>query len=166
MDYGVCASTATTSDAKSTLPTYFKYADHIDKVDRFWHTEEGWFNLIKYEIDHYRPMLYRIEGHAIVCDGARIIDNVRQYHVNYGWGSNSTDLNPTYGYNAWFTIDNIYNSTLPLLNEYLLRYITPQFDEEIVEVKPVTPDYWTVGHSRSHFCGTGGWAVLPPRMGR
>ncbi|MEJ5299413.1 MAG: C10 family peptidase [Thermodesulforhabdaceae bacterium] len=102
MDYGVCASGAYTGDAQTVFPTYFKYANVIQKKDRSsYASSTAWFNeVIKPQFDSYlpRPIQYRIQNHSIVCDGAR--DGTTQYmHVNYGWGGS---------YDAWYAVDNLY----------------------------------------------------------
>ncbi|MFZ5979095.1 MAG: C10 family peptidase [Candidatus Zixiibacteriota bacterium] len=118
MDYGYCGSGAYTDDAIWVYPTYFRYLDIIDKEDRTSHNASSWFYTIMTEIDAQRPLQYRISSHSIVADGYRIVDDLYQIHINYGWGGS---------YNAWYTVDNLYCSwdgCDPMV-EYLIRYITP-----------------------------------------
>jgi len=115
MDYGVCGSGTQTYYALDVLPTYFRYDTAIDREDRDEHTPEAWFDLIKGEINADRPILYRIIGHAIVCDGWRDTGGQNQYHINYGWGGPHTE---------WFALDNIYGSQDPM-EEYVVRNIEP-----------------------------------------
>jgi len=115
MDYGRCGSGTWTYFALDVLPTYFRYSDAIDREDRDFHSVDTWFNTIRDEINALRPVLYRIIGHAIVCDGWRDLGGLKQYHVNYGWGGS---------YTAWYTIDELPTSENPMA-EYLIRRIIP-----------------------------------------
>ena len=118
MDYGKCASSASTATALTVFPTYFRYDTSIDKEDRVAHSPSEWFSIIQTEINSGRPMLYRIFGHAMVCDGWRDTGGQNQYHMNYGWGGS---------YTAWYTIDDLYCPWAgcdPMV-EYIIRNIIP-----------------------------------------
>jgi len=99
MDYGVCGSGAYTMDGATVFPTYFRYDDAAHAEYRSDYSPGAWFNMVKSNIDKGRPILYRINLHAIVCDGWRISGGLNQYHFNYGWGG---------GNNAWYTLDQLY----------------------------------------------------------
>ena len=99
MSYGSDGSGAYTLDAAWVLPTYFKYKAFTETEDRAGYTPNQWFDIIRSEIDAGRPMEYRINGHAIVCDGWRDDGDFDQYHFNYGWNDQ---------HNAWFVIDGLY----------------------------------------------------------
>ena len=121
MDYGACGSGAYTADAAEVFPTYFRYRDWANVVDRGMYSQVHWYNIIKSEINESRPMQYRIRLHSIVCDGYRDVDGLLQYHMNYGWGGGS---------NAWYALDNLYCSwepddLCPFAEEYLVRNIEP-----------------------------------------
>ena len=116
MSYGKCCSSTWTFYSLWALPKNFHYSVFIDKEDREDHTAATWFDIVKEEIDADRPMLYRIYRHAIVCDGWKDTGGTNMYHVNYGWADNHT---------AWYTIDNIYGSSNPEDEEYLIRRIEP-----------------------------------------
>lgn len=120
MDYGRCGSGAYTSNALEVLPAFFRFDPSIDEERRNSHSAASWFGVIREEIDLGRPMLYSFRfdpnaGHAIVCDGWRILSGQNQYHMNYGWGG---------AYNAWYAIDNIYHTQEPM-DEVLIRRIMP-----------------------------------------
>jgi len=97
MDYGHCASTAYTYKLLTALPEYFRYDPTIDREERADHSPDGWFDIVQEEIFHDRPMVYRIIGHAVVCDGWRIEGDLLEYHINYGWGGS---------HSGWYTIDH------------------------------------------------------------
>jgi len=136
MDYGVCSSGANTSDAQTVFPTYFKYANVIQKKDRSsYTTATAWFNyVIKPEFDSYlpRPIQYRIYGHSIVCDGARARDGTTQYvHMNYGWGGS---------HDAWYAVDNLYCSG---------SGCTPNVEYAMVGIQPLNRLYnYAVGNDK------------------
>jgi len=118
MDYGHCGSGTYTDYALWVFPNYFRYLDITDKEDRSAHTSSSWFYTIMTEIDAQRPLQYRISSHSIVCDGYRIVDDLYQIHLNYGWGGS---------YNAWYTVDNLHcnwDGCDPMV-EYVIRYIAP-----------------------------------------
>lgn len=130
MDYGRCGSGAYTSNALQVLPAFFRYDPAIDEERRSAHSAASWFSLIREEVDNGRPMLYSFRfdpnaGHAIVCDGWRILAGQNQYHMNYGWGGS---------YNAWYTIDNIYHTMDPM-EEVLIRRIMPG-SHMVFQVRP------------------------------
>jgi hypothetical protein len=146
MDFGVCGSGTWTHYATWVLPTFFGYDPLIDRENRSDHTPATWWNLITTELDAGRPMLYRIRGHAIVCDGWREFGGNNQYHMNYGWAD---------GHNTWYTLDNLYCpwAGCGLNEEYLVRNIMPlstiQCDQpelSLLGYKEIdwTPPLWTV----------------------
>ncbi len=116
MDYGHCPSSTYTYKLLTALPEYFRYDPTIDREERADHSPDGWFDIVQEEIFHDRPMVYRIIGHAVVCDGWRIEGDLLEYHINYGWGGSHT---------GWYTIDHIYGSEDPL-QEYMIRRIFPK----------------------------------------
>ena len=74
------------------------------------------------------PLQYGIPDHSIVCDGWRIVSDIRQYHMNYGWGGwlgqgSCWDPYIGIGSNTWFTLD-----ALPcpdLTKENCIAYVKP-----------------------------------------
>jgi hypothetical protein len=133
MDYGFCGSGTYSWYGANVLPTYFDYEPEIDREDRADHTPESWFDIVKAEINSDRPMMYRIEGHCIVCDGWRDTGGVDQYHMNYGWADS---------HNAWYTVDNLYISPNPL-DEYMIRRIIPG-NRKVLVRDDGTGDYPTI----------------------
>ncbi|MBD3336620.1 MAG: hypothetical protein GF355_14000, partial [Candidatus Eisenbacteria bacterium] len=119
MDFGHCGSGAYTSYAATVLPQYFLYDPSIDNESRSQHTAASWFEIVKYEVNNNRPMLYSFltgsSGHAVVCDGWADEGGVNQYHINYGWGGEHT---------GFYTVDNIYGSYDPM-SEKMVRRIMP-----------------------------------------
>jgi hypothetical protein len=87
---------------------------------RFMYTADSWFELIRSEVNAGRPMIYTFYnpewGHVIVCDGWRIIGELNQYHMNYGWGG---------PYTGWYTIDEIAFTGDDPMDERLIHGIMP-----------------------------------------
>jgi hypothetical protein len=120
IDYGHCETSGYPGLAKRVLRAYFGYRTGINPVMRTNWIPDYWFSFIAEQINAGQPMIYSIaytatSRHAIVCDGWRVIDGKKQYHINYGWGDSRT---------AWYTLDNIYHSYSPH-HEWLLRDIIP-----------------------------------------
>lgn len=99
MGYGVCGSGAWPSWALETFPDHFGYDSSIHMSYRSNHSASSWFDLLKAEIDAARPIPYLISGHQIVCDGWRVVDDLNQYHMNYGWADS---------HDRWYTVDEVY----------------------------------------------------------
>jgi|GEM_PF-1162265 len=121
MNYGSCGSGAWPSPY--AYHHYFKYAPDIVFEWRIDYDLEGWFSLIKNEIDHGRPIQYGVAWHAIVCDGYRDHgDGTYAYHMNYGWHDE---------FNTWFVLDSLYcywqpNDLCPASSDHLWANIRPQ----------------------------------------
>jgi len=133
MDYGRCGSGAYTQVVQTILPAYMRYADQILDQRRVQHTPESWFAEVVDEINLGRPMVYRISGHAIVCDGWRDTGGVNQYHMNYGWGGS---------YNTWFAIDDLYISEDPM-QEVMYKRIEPDYRVHVLQADG-TGDFPTI----------------------
>jgi hypothetical protein len=99
MNYGVCASGAWPGRAETMYPKHFWYDSSITQAYRFDYTYDGWFDLLKGQIDLGRPIPYTIYSHEIVCDGWKEVDGLKQIHMNYGWED---------GHNKWYTVDELY----------------------------------------------------------
>lgn len=133
-DYGVCG---TGTDSAMIIPSYtnyFLYKDTMEMVFREdYDTAYQWFDIIKYEINKCRPIMYFIgyvdsptfKRHAMVCDGWEEIGSgygiERKYHMNYGGG-------PT----AWYSLDTLICSEYlcQAEHEFLIRYIIPDGDSD------------------------------------
>ncbi len=123
MSYGRCGSGAYTADALYVFPEYFLYDESINRQNRSSNDPDDWFAMVQDEINADRPILYRIQSHAIVCDGWRIINDSKQYHFNYGWDDS---------HNAWYALDNLYcnwSGCDPMV-EYMIRDIKPVPDSD------------------------------------
>ena len=91
MTYGIYASAASTSLAVNALSNYFKYSTTYNTLtpefkNKSNYSESDWENLIKSELNAWRPVIYSgsgTGGHAFICDG---YDNQGYYHFNWGWG--------------------------------------------------------------------------------
>ncbi|MEA3297499.1 MAG: C10 family peptidase, partial [candidate division Zixibacteria bacterium] len=99
MNYGHCASGAWPYMMVNQLPTHFGYKTGISEVYRSDYNVDQWFDIVVEQIDQGLPMEYTIYSHSIVCDGYSTNDDLKQYHINYGWGGS---------HNSWFAIDGIY----------------------------------------------------------
>ena len=111
MDYGISGSpdygsSAYTADngtnrpsAETALKTYFNYKSTLHSVSKSDYSDSQWINLLKNELDHSRPMLYRGSGnqggHSFICDG---YNNNDYFHFNWGWSGH---------YNDYFYINNL-----------------------------------------------------------
>lgn len=148
MDYGVCGSSATTSDALTVMPTFFNYSRDITRKYRSPHTLVGWYYTMKAEIDDNRVALYRIKNHAIVVDGYRADMTNYEYHMNYGWGNS---------FSAWYILDSLFcaaypDSICPADEEYVITNIYPQYTPDLHPYTWVTTELSGDGDS---YCDAG-----------
>jgi len=98
MNYGTCEGSGSfITTGLTLLPNNFEYSPSIDYHSRV--SPSSWFTQIQQELNAGRPIVYGITAHAIVCDGWRIVDGIKQYHQNYGWADN---------HNQWYTLDELY----------------------------------------------------------
>jgi len=147
MDYGVCGSGIYEEQIPEVIDAYtmyFRYDLSIDREDRVQYASaNGWFQVIKEEINNGRPMQYFIFGHCIVCDGWRDTGGLKQYHMNYGWGGSHTD---------WYTIDNLYCPWLGCdpMKEFMIRRIFPSIADSIPFAE--AHNYIVPGGPYSVFC--------------
>jgi len=109
MGYGTEGSGAYVYYVDDALKTYFKYSDAVKVVWRMdYSNADQWFNVLKNQRDLLRPLELAIYGydlqdneeigHAVVVDGYLITDELKQVHINMGWGGY---------YDAYYTLDNI-----------------------------------------------------------
>lgn len=93
---GIIEYPQNTSSAEYALKNYFGYNSNIQHVSRQDYPGNGWFNLLKIELDSGRPILYggvginpnvappqNQNGHCFIADG---YDNNNNLHFNWGWG--------------------------------------------------------------------------------
>ena len=99
MDYGVNASSASTSDVPSALKKYFDYDAGARYVKRSNYNYSDWMALIYNELSAMRPVIFGGQstggGHAFVCDG---YDEDDFFHINWGWSGMS---------NGYFRLSNL-----------------------------------------------------------
>ena len=77
---------------------FFNYSTEAQKFERefFKGTDTDWENLIKAELNSYRPVWYVSTGtssgnpsaHVYICDGYK---NTNYFHFNWGWGLDPKD---------------------------------------------------------------------------
>jgi hypothetical protein len=133
MRYHYDGTSAVGQLALVSLPLYFRYSHDLSWENRINHDLNGWYSLIKSEIDLNRPMYYQIHSHAIVCDGYRDDGGQYEYHMNYGWSGTSAV------HTAWYVIDSLYcywiypDEICPPEYDILINNIYPQ-QETLVEV--------------------------------
>jgi len=118
MDFSYCGSGTFTYLAASVLPTYFRYKNQIQMLERSEFTQSGWSMAIQAQLANELPILYSIYAHCIVCDGWRETGTPDQYHMNYGWGGS---------YNTWYFIDNVFcdDPNCDYMDEYMMVNIEP-----------------------------------------
>lgn len=86
------STSSTTHQARNALVNYFGF--HADfPVFKNNFTNSTWSNMLKSQIDSYRPVYYRGEGsdggHAWVIDGYNTSND--KFHCNWGWSGNYND---------------------------------------------------------------------------
>ncbi|MBN2543412.1 C10 family peptidase [bacterium] len=121
MDYchDSCSSSASTANMVGVFKDHYYYSTDCERVNRTDYSLSGWFSALQNQFDKNCPVEYRIVGHAIVGDGYRWSGSIRQYHMNYGWSTTSTD--------AWFSVDTLdqVDSTGTWEDEYMVQKICP-----------------------------------------
>jgi hypothetical protein len=126
MDYGCSESTALLgnnigNDMLDGYEDHFRYNGDAQMELRSSHMADGWWDIIKSNLDGNRPLQYAIQtswligGHSMVCDGWQIVGNTRQYHMNYGWGDSRT---------TWYSLDELYGSKT-YITEMVIRRLYP-----------------------------------------
>lgn len=97
VDYKVGATSGTTSNLASVLPTYMGYDKSALYRTREDYMDTEWHELMRTELQQGRPIIYRgrndKSGHAFVLDGYTADS---YYSINWGWGGS---------YNGYFLLD-------------------------------------------------------------
>jgi hypothetical protein len=91
MDYGtknVGGSGASPSAVVPAMIKHMQYSKTAELKLRSNYTDEEWFEMIQYEIDHNGPVLYggyttSRSGHQFLCDGYDVENNM--ININWGW---------------------------------------------------------------------------------
>ncbi len=88
MNYTKSSSGAYSSDVPNALKKYFSYDEDLKLILR--NSQENWDQIIKDELLAKRPVYYSGQsdegGHAFVCDGCEIRNDIDYFHFNFGWG--------------------------------------------------------------------------------
>jgi hypothetical protein len=121
MEFHCNKSSSTTADLEGVLENR-RYHDGLDVEHRTLgmvsYPPEVWYAMLKEQFNMNRPVIYRVDRHAIVGDGWYEVDLggsiERWYHFNYGWGPED---------DIWYLLDVIPNSDPP--EEYMLRGLRP-----------------------------------------
>jgi hypothetical protein len=100
MCYETNQSSAMSDALVDALPKYFGYNSGIFHLDRNRYSSAEWFAAIRDQLVVNQPVLYRIAGHLMVCDGWKVDEAGMQVHLNYGWGAGDN-------YIVWKSIDGI-----------------------------------------------------------
>jgi photosystem II stability/assembly factor-like uncharacterized protein len=91
MNYGPGASGADQDKVPWALTTYFNYdPKSVKYVKKASYSDNEWKELLKAELHAFRPVYYGgygSDGHAWVCDGWRLSDDM--FHMNWGWAGES-----------------------------------------------------------------------------
>ncbi len=86
---------------------HFNYSSEATIEKRINFSDEAWINMLKYELDNQRPVLYCGQslsdpdagtyggGHAFIFDG---YDENDMFHVNWGWGG---------AYDSYFAVNSL-----------------------------------------------------------
>jgi hypothetical protein len=102
MRYG-CGSSSTGRRPfiEDVYPGYFRYSNACIITEHADYSSIEWFERLKTQFNKNRPVHYIIPGHAIAGDGWQEIGTpvIRQYHMNYGYGSSNS--------NTWYTLDEL-----------------------------------------------------------
>ncbi len=113
MDYDCDESGADTYDMEGVFQSDYYYSNSCSRKDRDDYTANSWWSMLVNQFNANRPVLYRVENHAIVLDGHQTLTGgIRQYHTNYGWGGT-----------AWYTLDGLHLGGID--EEYALVDIVP-----------------------------------------
>ena len=94
MDYDY-ESTSNTNMVAIALREYFGYKTTTQWVSRSYYTYDKWKDLIYYELEHGRPVVYGGQssggGHEFVCDGYIYQNGDDYFHINWGWGGSNDE---------------------------------------------------------------------------
>ena len=87
MQYGPGGSGAYSADVPDALKDYFRYTDHVYRLDRDLYTKLEWEEMLIANLREGFPLYYSGAdpdgGHAFVCCGYRESD--RKFYFNWGW---------------------------------------------------------------------------------
>ncbi len=101
MNYDAAGSGANTADAATALRNYFSYAVSTQYLVKTIYSDAHWEQIIKYELDNSRPIIYAGApigggaGHAFILDGYQ---GTNYFHIDWGWAGSS---------NGYFYLSNL-----------------------------------------------------------
>lgn len=120
MNMNYCSNTEATSAPNSCeSSTYtlqqivdafksFGYSDVTSDSESLCGTHEAWVNRVALELFDQKPVYYvayrydaiqgKTKGHAFVCDGYFRENDVKLFHMNWGWNGDP---------DAWYALDNL-----------------------------------------------------------
>jgi len=119
MDYGTIRSSSYAgamwdSLAGKVINRHFGYASGARRLLRSDYDSTAWFEILQAQLNLGRPILYRINDHAVVCDGWRVYNGRNQLHFNYGLEINHADRT------GWWYVNNLPADSIPELNRALV----------------------------------------------
>ncbi len=92
------------ADLEDAFKEHFIYDENCDATYRRNHTANGWYDILKGQLNINRPLPYMNTNHAFVCDGWKEIYVlgvlIKMYHMNWGHTGSNTD---------WYALDAIPN---------------------------------------------------------
>jgi Peptidase C10 family len=132
MDYGCSSSSAYTYDLESAFQNHFRIISNMGQSERDDYTYTEWVNRLVDEFNHNRPVVYRIDGHAVVADGWEEDLGVYLFHIVYGHnGSND----------GWWSTGEIPGGG-PTDEHYIMENIRPDFSIGAGPLGPIAlPSY-------------------------
>lgn len=146
MDYGCSGSEAHTEDARDALVDVFGYKNTADFKSRFWHSDDEWIQMLRFNLDTGMPVIYRGrtaliggKGHAFVCDG---YNEYNEFHFNWGWGSS--------GPNDYYTLNNLHpNENNYRFHQGAIFGLKPDIRHNICDMLLYLDDFY--GYHTSHY---------------
>ena len=116
MSYGCNSSGTPTSNMVGVYENLYRYSTSCVVRNRPSYSADTWFAMMQVQFNQNRPVQYRVVNHSIVGDGWQIIgDNLKMYHMNYGWGGTGND--------TWYILDALHLGNPS--EEYMIEGIIP-----------------------------------------
>lgn len=128
MQYAPEGSSSNLTKSYNSFIDFFHYDNTANIQIKNNYTQTEWENILKNELDNYRPILYsghnNESGHAFVCDGYK---SDGSFHFNWGWDGD---------FNGWFMLNDLTPSS----------YDYTDSQAAIIGIQPKEIEYW---HSHS-----------------
>ena len=133
MQYGPGGSGAYSVDVPDALVNYFRYTDHVYRLERELYTKLEWEEMLIANLREGFPLYYSGAdtdgGHAFVCCGYRESD--RKFYFNWGWSGFNNNYFAVDALNTYsgsfnqgqaaifdFIPDYIYDALLPAVDDF------------------------------------------------